>query len=247
MRIVTNQKLIARNRKLAQYLFFASFGLLIVGLFASGQQTASMANDDMLLGFFAPLILIIVAFVVTMISVRMTNLWMREPRPEVIMKEGLKGLSNNSVLYHYYHKPAQHVLIAPQGVFALTTRFQNGNFSVNGDDWKTHRSAVSRITSLFRFEDIGNPSEEAVKNAKHVETLLASIAPGVKVQPVVVFTDPRANITIENSTVPVLFGSEKREPNLTTFMREVRKTQSTAKTLTADQIKAFEAATLAGN
>lgn len=245
MRIVTNQKLIDKNRKLAQYLFFASFGLLIVGLFASGQQTASMANDDMILGFFAPLLLIIVAFIVTMISVRMTNLWMREPRPETIMKEGLKGLSNNSVLYHYYHKPAQHVLIAPQGVFVLTTRFQQGNFTVQEDEWKTHRSAISRITSLFRFEDIGNPTEDAVKNAAHVEALLAQIAPGVKVQPVVVFTDPRANITIENPTVPVLYGSDKREPNLTTFMREIRKSQPSSKTLTADQIKAFEAATLA--
>ncbi len=69
-----------------------------------------------------------IAFITTIVSVRMTNLWVRQPRPEVVIREGLKGLSNKSVLYSYYHFPARHVLICPQGVFAMVTRFQDGRY-----------------------------------------------------------------------------------------------------------------------
>src|SRR5215207_4056948 len=130
MRVETNSKLVRRNRQIAQYLFFFSFGVLLLGLFVTNQQAASMQANDLLLGGILPSLVVLLAFITTITSVRMTNMWVREPRPEVALREGLKGLSNKSVLYNYYHLPARHVLIAPQGVFVITTRFQEGRFTV---------------------------------------------------------------------------------------------------------------------
>lgn len=243
MRVETNTKLVRRNRQIAQYLFFFSFGVLLLGLFLPYQQLATIEEGDPLdpLVSLAPTLVVLLAFITTIASVRMTNLWVREPRPENAIREGLKGLSNKSVLYNYYHFPARHVLIAPQGVFAITPRFQDGRFTVEGDKWSTRRTPLGRIFSALRFDNIGNPTEDALRHAEHVKKLLAPIAPDVPVQPLIVFTDPRAEIMITNPTVPVLRAQDKLSPSLKDYLRGGSHHKMP---LTPEQIQAFEQATL---
>ena len=240
MRVETNTKLIQRQRKIAQYLFFFSFGILLVGLLLTNQQAASLEANDLFLGGVVPAIVVVIAFVSTIFSVRMTNQWIREPRPETVLQEGLKGVGHKAVLYNYYHGPVRHVLVGPQGVFAITTRWQDRRFSVTGDQWKTHRSIVSRIFSAFRFGGIGNPTADAIQNAEHVKKLLEPIAPDVPVRPLIVFTDPRAVITIEDPTVPVLRAQDKIAPSIKDFMKNAERLP----TLTPAQLAEFEKRTL---
>lgn len=240
MRVETNAKLVRRNRQIAQYLFFASFGILILGLFLTSRQ--SMMTADLVLGLIVPTLVMVFALGATIASVRMTNQWVREPRPETALREGLKGLSNKSVLYNYYHHRARHVLIAPQGVFAIATRYQDGAFSVNGDTWATHRRPAGRLLSVFRFDSLGSPTRDALAAAEHVKALLAPIAPDVTVQPLVVFTDPRARLEITDPLVPVVHAQDKLEPSLRSFMREQGRQHGS--TLIPQQIQAFEEATL---
>ena len=236
MRVETNMKLIRRNRQIAQYLFFFSFGILIVGLLLTNQQTASIQANDLLLGGILPAIVVVIAFVATIFSVRMTNNWIREPRPETVLREGLKGVGHKAVLYNYYTNPVKHVLIAPQGVFAITTRWQDRRYTVTGDKWQTHRSLFSRIFSAFRFDGIGNPTDDALQNAEHVKKLLAGIAPDVPVRPLIVFTDPRAVITIEDPTVPVLRAQDKINPSIKDYIKDAERLP----TLTPEQIAELE-------
>jgi len=240
MHVETNLKLIRRNRQIAQYLFFFSFGILIVGLLLTNQQTASLEANDLLLGGILPAIVVVIAFVATIFSVRMTNNWIREPRPETVLREGLKGVGHKAVLYNYYHGPVRHVLVAPQGVFAITTRWQDRRYSVAGDQWKTHRSLMSRIFSAFRFDSIGNPTDEAIRNAEYVKKLLEPIAPNVPVRPLIVFTDPRATITIEDPIVPVLRAQDKINPSIKDYIKDTERLP----TLTPEQIAEFEKRTL---
>jgi hypothetical protein len=240
MRVETNLKLAQRNRQIAQYLFFLSFGVLIVGLFVTNAQVTNVDADGFLLGVLLPSLVLPVAFILTMLSVRMTNLWVRQPRPEVAIREGLKGISNKSVLYNYHFIPARHVLIAPQGVFAMVTRFQDGRYTVEGDNWKTHRNAISRLFSVFRMDSIGNPTLDAIDAAERVRKIIEPIAPGVPVQPLIIFVDPRAQVEMLNPTVPVLYADRKRDPSLNDYMRELAKEKRP--TLTPAQIEAFEAA-----
>lgn len=240
MRIEINSKLVERSRKIAQYLFFFSFGILILGLFLTNQQFASLEQNDFVLGAVVPSLVIVVAFVTTILSVRMTNKWIREPRPETALREGMKGLGNKAVLYSYFHNPAEHVLVAPQGVFAITTRWHDRRYSVTGDQWKSHRSLLSRIFSAFRFDGIGNPTADAIRNAEHLKKLLQPIAPDVPVRPLIVFTDPRATITIEDPVVPVLRAQDKIAPSIKAFLRDVERLP----TLTPAQVAEFEERTL---
>lgn len=225
MRVETNVKLVRNNRRLANYLFFFSVAVLIGGFLLANLQLSATDSTSLTLAIFLPWLVLPLGFIATMASVRMTNLWVRKPRPEEAIHEGLKGLSNKSVLYNYYHFPARHVLIAPQGVFAIITRFQEGRYVVEGSQWRTHGGLAGRILSIIRRDSIGNPTEEAIRAAAHVKKLLEKGAPDVEVQPLIIFVDPRAQVDIINPTVPVLFTYEEKTPNLRDFMREITRQQ----------------------
>jgi Nuclease-related domain len=243
MRTEVNDKLVERNRRLAQYLFFFSFAVLIGAFIITNQQAFNPSADvDSTLIILLPSLVLPIGLITTLVSVRMTNLWVREPRPEKALKDGLKGLSNKSVLYSYFHIPARHVLISPQGVYAITNRFQDGVYTVKGDKWSTQGSALSTFTRIFRRDGIGNPNAEAQRAVEHLQKLLQPIAPGVEVKPMIVFSDPRARVTIENPTIPVLYANSDLEPNIKDFMRDVPK--EGRMTLTPAQVEAFEQATL---
>ncbi len=239
MRIETNERLVNRNKKFAQYLFFGSLGLLVLSLFLTNAQTVTSAEEAST-ALLLPAIILPIAFIATLISVRMTNLWIRPPRPETQIQEGIKGAAHNTVLYNYYHFPARHVIIAPQGVFAIVTRFQDGLYEVDGEKWTTKKNIISRILSIFRFDHVGNPTNDARKAAAHLQTLVDQIDPEVKVQPLIIFTDPRASVTVNNSPIPVVHANPKQTPALKDFLKKA----GHQKTLTKDQIQAFEDLTL---
>ncbi len=247
MRIEINDKLVRRNKRIAQYLFFFSLAVLIGAFIFTNQQALSPnpPGPETLEGtllLLLPAIVLPVGVIASMVSVRMTNTWIREPRPERALKEGLKGLSNKSVLYNYFHFPARHVLICPQGVFAIATRFQDGQYKVEGDKWITYGGALSGLFRFFRRDGIGNPGADARQAAAHVRKLLAPIAPEVEVRPLVVFIDPRASVEIINPTVPVLVADAKSEHSIKNLLRDMPKEQR--QPLTPAQIQAFEDATL---
>jgi nuclease-like protein len=247
MRVETNDRLVQRNKRIAQYLFFFSFGVLILGLvvinqplFSGSAATTSPQNSP--LTVILPSLVLPIAFITTMVSVRMTNLWVRPPRPEEVIREGLKGVSSKSVLYNYYHFPARHVLISPQGIFAIITRFQDGKYKVVGDKWTTQSSAIRAVTSIFRMDGIGNPTADALRAAEHLKKALQPIAPDIEVQPLIVFVDPRATIVIEDPAVPVLRPDAKQDPSLKDYL--FKKVERKGTMLTPEQIRAFEEATL---
>ncbi len=232
MRIETNNQLVQRNRRIAHGLFFFSMAVLIGGFIIANTQlyaaNTSQDNLSFIVSIILPWLVLPIGFICTIASVRMTNLWIRKPRPEEVIREGLKGVSKKSVLYNYYHFPARHVLIAPQGVFAMVTRFQDGRYSVKGDSWKTQSGLAGRFMRLLRRDDIGNPTSDAIKAAGYVKSLLDSQMPGVEVQPLIIFVDPRAEVEIENPQVPVLYASDNKKPNLRDYMRDLAQTQQKA-------------------
>ncbi|MDQ7034409.1 MAG: nuclease-related domain-containing protein, partial [Anaerolineae bacterium] len=202
MRVVINSKLAERYRKVATYLFLATLVVLVGGFIFVNYSlfTENIPGSGVIL---LQLLLIPVAFVLTLISVRLTNSWARRPYPEDVIKEGLKGVSKKSVIYHYYHDPARHVLIAPQGVFAITTRWHNGRFAVKGSEWTTFKNPISRFFSLMRMDRIGNPTEDALKAAQHIQAALQSVGAEVEVHPIILFIDPKVDVEIEDPIVPI--------------------------------------------
>lgn len=249
MRIVTHQSLAKRNRQIASWLMLITFGLLI-GAFVlvnysifTGQELAPWLL--ILQGLTIPL-----AYLLTVISIRMQNHWARKPFPETIIPQGLKGVSKKSVLYNYYHFPARHVLIAPQGIFAITTRWHDGTFTVTDGTWKSHKGLFSRLSSALRMDHIGHPNREAQRASQHVAALLQEIAPDVDVRPLIVLTNEQIDVDIQSSDIDIVYITEKKSPNLSDYMRQLNREQKdhlqqkAVLPLTAEQIAQFEAQTI---
>ena len=253
MRIVTNKKLARRNRKMTNYLFFGTFGALILGFVVINASLFTNQAPDMLT-LIAQSAVLPVAFVLTIISVRMTNLWARLPRPETAIADGLKGMSNKSVLYNYHHFPARHVLICPQGVFAIVTRWHDQAFSFRDGKFKSKRNILSKLFSAIRFDGIGKPIRDAELARDILQRRIDEVAPDVQAQSLIVFVDPAAEIEFETEPeLPVLYADPKRSPNLKTFMRDAKRqladpdgkaSNAALMPLSDEQIAAFEAATL---
>ncbi len=254
MRLKTNKKLARRNRQITNYLFFGTFAALIVGFIIIN---ASLFTPDVpdTLTLIAQSAILPIAFILTVVSVRMTNLWARRPRPEDAIAGGLKGLSNKSVLYNYYHFPARHVLICPQGVFAITTRWHDQRFTYRKGKFRSHKNILSKFFSAIRFDGVGKPLRDAEYASSRVQRAIDAVAADVKVQPLVVFIDPAADIEFEDEpALPVLYAEPKKSPNLKDYMRdrkreldksagESKSSNASLMPLTDEQIEAFEAAT----
>ena len=251
MRIVTNKKLMRRNRKITNYLFFGTFGALILGFVVINSSIFTGQAPDALMLLLQTAVLP-VAFVLTIVSVRMTNLWARAPRPENAIQDGLKGLSNKSVLYNYYHFPARHVLICPQGVYAIVTRWHDQTFIIRDGKFHSQRNILSKFFSLIRFDGVGKPFRDAEAARQQVQDALDEIAADIAVQPLIVFVNPAAQLDLEDKLeAPVLFADPKQKPNLKDYLRDAKRELDDAKRknaslmpLSDSQIEAFEQATL---
>ena len=246
MRIETNHRLVQRKQRIARYLFFFSLAILIGAFVYVNSQAMSgempqAGTAEVTLSLLLPALVMPVGVISSMISVRMTNNWIRQPRPDQALQSGLKGLGKRSVLYNYLHMPLRHLLVCPQGVFAITTRFQNGSYRVRGDEWETEEGFFSHITRFFRRDGIGRPAAEAQQQAARIQSLMPE---GVVVHPLIVFVDPAATFQVEDSTVPVLHADSKQQPNIRDYLRTIQ--PEARRPLTAAQIEDFEAATLAG-
>ena len=236
MRILTNMRLTTRNRRIAQYMFFASLGVPMIGLLLINADAKSPVT--LLFSTLLPFIVLPLAYIIMITSIRMTNLWVREPRPEIAIQNGLKGISNKSVLYNYIFMPVRHVLFTPQGVFTLTTRFQDGAFTVKGSTWESNRKGMAKLMTILRMDSIGNPTAEALKAKAKVEAMLKDIAPDVPVNPLIVFIDPKAVFQATDPDVPVVHATAKELPNLKDYLQSV--VTEKYPTLSTEQIEAFE-------
>ncbi len=218
MRVVTNEQRIKRNRQIAQYLFFISLVILIGGLIITN---TNIGRDNTLLAF-APCLVLPIGLITTWASVRLTNQYVREPHPEDAIQAGLKGASHHSILYNYLFK-ANHVLVCPQGVFAITTRFQNGPYLIKGDQWinRKSRGPMGLFMTLMRQEQIGKPAQEAQTAAADLQSYVDDALPGegVTVQPVLVFTSDKAQFEVEQSAIPVVLANPKKKPSLKALVR----------------------------
>lgn len=244
MRIETNQRLVERNKKWAGRMFFITFGVIIGSFLLLNAPLVSADIEQgpaLLISLLLPALLLPAAFISTLISIRMTNLWVRQPRPDRMLEDNLKGLGKSAILYNYFHFPARHVLVTPAGVIAIVTRWQDGAFVIKNDKWQAKKGPVGRVLSLMRMDGVGTPSLDAQNAAIHVDNLLKDINPDVPVYAAVLFVDPRAEFEATESVVPVMHIDTKRRPNFKEWVKSLPKSEHQ---LTPEQIEQFEIKTL---
>jgi len=194
MRIIVNSELVNKRAHTAQRALTTGVMLLVIALIASFYpRYVSLAYIIMLL-----------ATVLLVWATRTGNKWLGELRADKLLSKVLKGLDHRYRLYNYV-LPAEHVLLAPAGLFVLLVKRQDGKVSYRGGKW--HRQFNwRRIFGILSEEWLNDPCKQARIEAEKLHHFVATNLPDVDVpiQPVIVFVDPQVELDVVNPTVPAV-------------------------------------------
>ena len=150
----------------------------------------------------------IFGFVVTNLGMFYFNRYVRPPLPQDILDKELKGLDNRYRLFNYLG-PVEHVLITPTGILAITIRRMSGDIRCTGEKWSMKTGLLTKLR-FFSEDQLGNPSYDLRRDVSKVQNLLEAGLPdtqGEKPVPIggfVFFSNPGANLSIEDASVRVL-------------------------------------------
>ncbi|MBL8050652.1 MAG: hypothetical protein JNM46_05465 [Anaerolineales bacterium] len=222
MKIIKNEKLIARNGKIAQW---TSLGALVV---LGGGMYISIQNPEL---FTVSLICLLVGFIMTQIGMYMGGRWGRSPRPDEKLDAGLKGMHSEFNMYHYA-SPVSHLLVGPSGVWVLRPYHQGGKIYFENNRWKIKGGGFfAGYMRIFGQEGLGRPDLEAESEIAIVKKFLAknmdeSAVPEVKAA--LVFTNEKVELEAGDSPIPAMKLKQLKE-----FMRQGSKSRA----LTSQQIK----------
>jgi hypothetical protein len=184
MKIISNTKLINRNKRIGQILTFTAIAVLAVGLVISLN-----GNMDNIIYSYAALIL---GFLISQFGIYFSNKFGRSPRPDELVSAALKGLDDRYSLYHYA-TAAPHLLVGPSGVWVLlpynqpgTITYEKGKYKQKGGNW---------YLKFFAQEGIGRPDKEAQYATEDIQKFFSKQMDADSVptiNPLLLFTNPKA-------------------------------------------------------
>lgn len=197
MRTVTNEAKIERGARVGKIATFAGLGLLLGGLVVS---LVFQESPHLWLSF----VCLVLGLVVSSVGTLNMNRWVREPRADQALAQGLKGFDDKYVLYNY-SLPAPHVLLGPTGLYVLTAMGQDGAIHYSGGKFRRDFS-LGRIVRFMADEGLGRPLGEAESQVQAVQRYLEENdnEGGVEVQSLLVFYNPKAQLSVSDPPIPVV-------------------------------------------
>ena len=197
MQHIVNQKQIDRGGRLGKIGTFGGLGFLTLGLIAS----LTMQSLGLIWISFACLLL---GILVSSVGTLNMNRWVREPRADQALAQGLKGFDDRYRLYSYL-LPAPQVLLSPVGLFVLTPMGQDGTIRYDGEKFHRAFSAI-RLLRFMGEEGLGKPFAEADSQVRAMQKLLDEHQAGedVEIQSIVVFFNPRAQLDVSDPPRPII-------------------------------------------
>lgn len=222
MNIVSNDRLIRRNTRIAQFCMLGGLVVLVGGMFVSFRYPEMVTIS---LGA------LMVGFLLSQIGIYFSNRWGRSPRPDEQLSNALKGLDHKFTLYHY-STPVSHLLVGPTGVWILLPRHQVGTISYSKGRWR--QKGGNPYLKIFAQEGIGRPDLEIIAEAESLQKFLSKVVPIEKQPPIqtaLVMTSPKATVNISEDDQP---------PSATVVLKELKdlvRKPIRGKTLSAERIK----------
>jgi hypothetical protein len=222
MNIIRNDKLINRNSKIGQFALLGGLVVLAGGMFLSFRypEQYGLSLAALMLGFLA-----------SQVGIYFSNRWGRRPRLDEQLDAALKGLDKKYTLYHY-SSPVSHLLVGPSGVWVLLPYYQRGTMTYENGRWRQHGGNL--YLKLFAQEGLGRPEAEVVAEVDRMQGFLSKGLPEGSVVPPVqaamVFTNPKATISIPE-------GAEPPTPAVTLKeLKELIRKAGKGKSLTPDKV-----------
>ncbi len=208
-RVSVNDQLVARRARLAQVGAFGGTLLLVAGLILYFLEIYGILGFQVsgLLG--VSLALLVVGFIMGSVGNRGLTLWVQQPRADQLLARAAKGWDDRHRLYSYL-LPADHVLLAPHGLYVILAKAVDGKVTCVGDRWRRNLSLL-RLLRGFGPAPLGNPTRELNKQVRAVRGLIGGAETEVDagdeagdVHGLVVFTHPQIYLEVQNPSVPVM-------------------------------------------
>lgn len=214
MNIISNDKLIRRNARIAQITGLGGLVVLLLGMYVLFTRPSDFT---LIWGT------VIGGFILSQVGIFFTNRWGRSPRPDQHLDLALKGLDSNYTIYHY-RSGAQHLLVGPAGVWVLLPHYQRGAISYSNGRYRQKGGGfVLGYLKIFGQEGIGRLDLEADAEKESFLKYLTKKMPDKilpPVQSVLVFTDERVELDTDDAPVPTLTSKKLKE-----FIRKTAKSK----------------------
>jgi hypothetical protein len=197
VKILTNEKTIRRNAKIGQYSSIIALVVLAGGMYISFSRPElfSISAASLLIGF-----------ILSQVGIYFGNRWGRHPRMDERLTAALKGLTKDYTLYHFI-TPVNHLLVGPAGIWIIEPYYQRGKIVYEGNKWKQKGGGLLLgYLKIFAQEGLGRPDLEVQADIDSLASALKK-ALGEDIPPVnavLVFTDERAELAVENARLPTM-------------------------------------------
>lgn len=198
MKVVTNQKLIERNKKIGQYTSIVSLVVLLGGLFFSFQD----APYAIAVAFSA----LLAGFILSQVGIYFGTRWGRSPRPDEVLTASLKGLEEKYTLYHYL-TGVSHLLVGPAGIWVLIPYLVNGTITYDEKKERWKHKGGSFYRKIFAQEGLGRPDmdieNEKSEAMKYVQKMTEGFSE-LPIHAVLVFISDKIVVDAANAPTPTL-------------------------------------------
>jgi hypothetical protein len=214
MRIISNEKLIKRNKLIGQVTTIASLAILVAGLIASFTPKYLSWSFVALVG----------GFILSQVGIYFGNRWGRSPRSDEKITAALKGLGDQYSLYHYT-SPVPHLLVGPAGLLILLPFYQGGTITYNADRKRWKQKGGNTYLKLFGQESLGRPDLEASTYITDMQNWLSKNFPGQTMpipEAILIFTNPKADLQTDGAPIPTMMEDKVKD-----FIRRKAKTAAT--------------------
>jgi hypothetical protein len=124
---------------------------------------------------------------------------------ETALKQTLNSLSDDFVAF--YNVPINNskdidcVLVGPKGVFIIEVKNHKGTIIYSENGWKQLKTGRGGTQYLGNLE---NPRKQLLANMHKFKTFLDENNIHVWIQPILVFTNPEADIVLEKEPKPII-------------------------------------------
>ncbi len=127
----------------------------------------------------------------------------REPRTDQIIDASLKGLDDRYATFHYL-LGSDHVLVTPEGLFAILPRMEKGEITYKDGEWY-HQKPKGRISIRNRARVMRGIEKEAQRELQSLERSLAkhlkSVEDDLNTQAMLLFLSKDAQLDVEEPTL----------------------------------------------
>jgi hypothetical protein len=205
MKIFSNEKLIKRNSNMGRIASYIGLAVMAGSMYITFRYPQWITYAYILL--FGGLGL-------SQLGLYYGNRWGRRPRPDEQIDQALKGLDDRFSLYHYL-TPTRHLLVGPAGVWVIMHFYQSGKIVYESGRWKQRGAGFFEgYKRLFFQEGIGRPDLEIPAEVQTIEKYLDKKLPDAelpKPKAVLVFTNDRAELEVEQAPVPTVTAAKLKE------------------------------------